>query len=92
MRKIMVISSALARPLSSSAAALEKIDFPNRGNAAPQTPFLRGVKPLHVFELLGDEHLAHARKAEAADPYRNPLAAAPNRRLSVLGLKAATSS
>jgi hypothetical protein len=40
-------------------------------------------------ELLGDELLALGRKQEAADAYRAALAAAPNRRLSVLGLKAA---
>jgi tetratricopeptide (TPR) repeat protein len=42
------------------------------------------------YELLGDELLALGRKSEAADAYRQALAAAPNRRLSVLGLKAAT--
>jgi len=42
------------------------------------------------YELLGDELLALGRKREAADAYRAALSAAPNRRLSVLGLKAAT--
>jgi tetratricopeptide (TPR) repeat protein len=42
------------------------------------------------YEMLGDELLALGRKREAADAYRATLAAAPNRRLSVLGLKAAT--
>ena len=42
------------------------------------------------YELLGDELLALGRKKEAADAYRAALAAAPNRRLSMLGLKAAT--
>ena len=42
------------------------------------------------YEMLGDELLALGRKQEAADAYQAALAAAPNRRLSVLGLKAAT--
>jgi tetratricopeptide (TPR) repeat protein len=42
------------------------------------------------YEMLGDELLALGRKQEAADAYRAALAAAPNRRLSVLGLNAAT--
>ena len=42
------------------------------------------------YEMLGDELLALGRKQEAAHAYRAALAAAPNRRLSVLGLKAAT--
>ena len=44
------------------------------------------------YEMLGDELLALGRKQEASDAYRSALAAAPNRRLSVLGLKAATGS
>jgi len=44
------------------------------------------------YELLGDELLALGRNREAAEAYKKALAAAPNRRLSVLGLKAATSS
>ena len=43
------------------------------------------------YEMLGDELLALGRKSEAAEAYKKALAAAPNRRLSVLGLKAATS-
>ncbi len=42
------------------------------------------------YELLGDELLALGHKAEAADAYRHALAAAPGRRLSLAGLKAAT--
>lgn len=41
------------------------------------------------YELLGDELLELGRKTEAADAYLHALTAAPNRRLSVLGLKAA---
>lgn len=41
-------------------------------------------------ELLGDELLAAGRKTEAAEAYRQALAVAPGRRLSVMGLKAAT--
>lgn len=51
-----------------------------------------GPPPLQKpsFELLGDELLALGHKEEAAVAYRAALAAAPNRRLSVLGLKSAT--
>ena len=42
------------------------------------------------YELLGDELLALGQKKEAAAAYRAALAGAPNRRLSVAGLKAAT--
>lgn len=51
-----------------------------------------GPPPLQKpsYELLGDELLALGRKAEAATAYRHSLAAAPNRRLSVAGLAAAT--
>ena len=42
------------------------------------------------YEMLGDELLALGRRTEAADAYKRALAAAPNRRLSVAGLKAAT--
>jgi predicted negative regulator of RcsB-dependent stress response len=42
--------------------------------------------------MLGDELLTLGRKREAAADYQAALAAAPNRRLSVLGLKAATGS
>jgi hypothetical protein len=41
--------------------------------------------------MLGDELLTLGRKREAAADYQAALAA-PNRRLSVLGLKAATGS
>jgi tetratricopeptide (TPR) repeat protein len=42
------------------------------------------------YELLGDELLALGRKTEAAAAYKQALAAAPGRRLSLAGLKAAT--
>lgn len=42
------------------------------------------------FEMLGDELLALGQKTDAAEAYKKALAAAPNRRLSVAGLKAAT--
>lgn len=42
------------------------------------------------YEMLGDELIALGRKKEAAIAYQAALAAAPNRRLSVAGLKAAT--
>jgi tetratricopeptide (TPR) repeat protein len=62
------------------AAAAETALPPPFGPPALQKP---------SYELLGDELLALGRKQEAADAYRRALAAAPNRRLSVLGLKAA---
>ena len=42
------------------------------------------------YEMLGDELLALGRKTEAAAAYQAALAAAPGRRISLAGLKAAT--
>jgi len=53
-------------------------------------PFGPPVLQKPSYELLGDELSALGRKTEAAEAYRHALAAAPNRRLSVAGLKAAT--
>jgi len=53
-------------------------------------PFGPPVLQKPSYELLGDELSALGRKAEAAEAYRRALAAAPNRRLSVAGLKAVT--
>ena len=58
--------------------------------AALPPPFGPPALQKPSYELLGDELLAAGRKQEAANAYRAALAAAPNRRLSVLGLKAAT--
>jgi tetratricopeptide (TPR) repeat protein len=58
--------------------------------AALPPPFGPPALQKPSYELLGDELLALGRKAEAAAAYRAALAAAPNRRLSVAGLKAAT--
>lgn len=58
--------------------------------AALPPPFGPPALQKPSYEMLGDELLALGRKQEAADAYRAALAAAPNRRLSVLGLKAAT--
>lgn len=44
------------------------------------------------YEMLGDELLALGRKAEAAEAYTRALAAAPGRRRSLAGLKAASDS
>lgn len=44
-----------------------------------------------TYELLGDELLEIGNKRGAAEAYRKALAAAPNRRLSLAGLRAATS-
>ena len=58
--------------------------------AALPPPFGPPALQKPSYELLGDELLALGRKKEAAEAYKKALAAAPNRRLSVLGLKAAT--
>jgi len=58
--------------------------------AALPPPFGPPALQKPSYELLGDELLSLQRKQEAADAYRAALAAAPNRRLSVLGLRAAT--
>ena len=58
--------------------------------AALPPPFGPPLLQKPSYEMLGDELLALGRKQEAAAAYRAALAAAPNRRLSVLGLKAAT--
>jgi tetratricopeptide (TPR) repeat protein len=58
--------------------------------AALPVPFGPPVLAKPSFELLGDELMAAGRKPEAAAAYRAALAAAPNRRRSVEGLKAAT--
>ena len=60
--------------------------------AALPPPFGPPALQKPSYELLGDELLALGRKEEAAAAYRAALAAAPNRRLSVIGLKAATGS
>ncbi len=43
------------------------------------------------YEILGEKHLANGNKAQAAQAFRNALKLAPGRRLSLEGLKAATS-
>jgi tetratricopeptide (TPR) repeat protein len=58
--------------------------------AALPPPFGPPALQKPSYEMLGDELLAVGRKKEAAAAYRAALVAAPNRRLSVLGLKAAT--
>lgn len=62
----------------------------SEAEAALPPPFGPPALQKPSYEMLGDELLALGRKAEAAEAYRRALAAAPNRRLSVLGLKAAT--
>jgi tetratricopeptide (TPR) repeat protein len=57
--------------------------------AALPPPFGPPALQKPSYELLGDELLALGQKKEAAVAYRTALSAAPNRRLSVLGLKAA---
>jgi tetratricopeptide (TPR) repeat protein len=58
--------------------------------AALPPPFGPPALQKPSYELLGDELLGLGRRQEAAAAYQSALAAAPNRRLSVLGLKAAT--
>ena len=58
--------------------------------AALPPPFGPPALQKPSYEMLGDELLALGRKKEASAAYQAALAAAPNRRLSVLGLKAAT--
>ena len=58
--------------------------------AALPPPFGPPVLQKPSYELLGDELLAIGRNADAAEAYKRALAAAPNRRLSVLGLRAAS--
>lgn len=60
--------------------------------AALPPPFGPPLLQKPSYEMLGDELLALGKKGEAAEAYKRALAAAPNRRLSVLGLKAATGS
>lgn len=52
-------------------------------------PFGPPVLAKPSWEMLGDEYLALGRRAEAAEAYRRTLAAAPGRRLSMEGLRAA---
>jgi len=58
--------------------------------AALPLPFGPPVLAKPSAELLGDEYLAAGQKAEAAAAYRRALAAAPARRLSAVGLEAAS--
>jgi tetratricopeptide (TPR) repeat protein len=58
--------------------------------AALPPPFGPPALQKPSYEMLGDELLALGRKKDAAAAYQAALEAAPNRRLSVLGLKAAT--
>ena len=57
--------------------------------AALPPPFGPPALQKPSYELLGDELLALGRKKEAAEAYSHALVAAPGRRLSVAGLKAA---
>jgi tetratricopeptide (TPR) repeat protein len=58
--------------------------------AALPPPFGPPALQKPSYEMLGDELRAIGRKAEAAEAYARALAAAPGRRLSLAGLKAAT--
>ena len=77
---------ALAR--GETARGIELLQAAANAEAALPVPFGPPVLAKPSAELLGDELLAAGRKAEAADAYRRALAAAPNRRRSVEGLKA----
>ena len=67
---------------------VELLQAAAKAEAALPVPFGPPVLAKPSAELLGDELLAKGRKAEAAIAYRQALAAAPNRRRSVEGLKA----
>jgi len=67
---------------------IELLQAAANAEAALPVPFGPPVLAKPSAELLGDELLAAGRKADAADAYRQALAAAPNRRRSVEGLKA----
>jgi hypothetical protein len=71
---------------------LELLRAAAKAEAALPVPFGPPVLAYPSSELLGDELLKAGRKVEAAAAYRAALAAAPNRRRSVEGLKAATNS
>jgi len=69
---------------------LELLRKAAEAEAALPPPFGPPALQKPSYEMLGDELLALGQKQEAAVAYRAALTAAPNRRLSVLGLKAAT--
>jgi hypothetical protein len=71
-------------------AGIELLRNASEAEAALPPPFGPPALQKPSYELLGDELLALGRKAEAAEAYRRALAAAPGRRLSLAGLKAAT--
>ena len=81
--------AALAR--GDNQRGLDLLRAAARAEAALPAPFGPPVIAKPSSELLGDELLKAGHKEEAAAAYRAALAAAPNRRLSVEGLKAATS-
>jgi len=58
--------------------------------AALPPPFGPPALQKPSYEMLGDELLALGRKSEAAEAYRQALAGAPGRRLSIAGLAKAT--
>lgn len=67
---------------------VELLQAAANAEAALPVPFGPPVLAKPSAELLGDELLAKGRKSDAANAYRQALAAAPNRRRSVEGLKA----
>lgn len=77
---------ALAR---GEASALALLKAAAEAEAALPPPFGPPVLAKPSYELLGDEYLALGRKEDAAVAYRQTLAAAPGRRLAMLGLAAA---
>lgn len=68
---------------------VELLQAAAKAEAALPVPFGPPALAKPSAELLGDELLAKGRKADAAVAYRQAMAAAPNRRRSVDGLKAA---
>lgn len=73
-----------------TSAGLKRLRNAAEAETALPPPFGPPVLQKPSYELLGDELLAMGRKEDAAEAYKRALAAAPNRRLSALGLKAAS--
>jgi tetratricopeptide (TPR) repeat protein len=70
--------------------AISALKTAAKAEAALPVPFGPPILHKPSAELLGEQLLAAGRKAEAAEYFREALAAAPNRRLAAQGLAAAT--
>jgi tetratricopeptide (TPR) repeat protein len=63
---LVIVSGLLAITTSAQTSQLGKVDFPNSGSAAAQSPFLRGVAALHSFWY--EEALSAFQEASKTDP------------------------